>query len=110
MPKRETLSPSLTRLLLSLNVGLLSSCAAPAVLLAPNSLSGLQLSTSRCRDTGHNHNMLLREENQAEVLDFVLFCFTSELLIHFIQPFFFKKKTIVVFDYYLLLHSDDDCL
>lgn len=28
---------------------------------------GLQLSTSRCRDTGHNHNLLLRAENRAYV-------------------------------------------
>lgn len=28
---------------------------------------GLQLSTSRCRDTVHNHNLLLRAENHAYV-------------------------------------------
>lgn len=34
---------------------------------------GLQLSTSHCRDTGHNPNVLLREENHA----YVLFYFCS---------------------------------
>lgn len=57
---------------------------------------GLQLSTSRCRDTGHNHNLLLRAENHA----YVPLC-ALDLHTHFnLLCFFFYS--------YLLLHGDDD--
>lgn len=62
------------------------------------SLEGLQLSTSRCRDTGPNHNLLLRAENHADVPLCAL-----DLHTHF-------KPAFVFFYSYLLLHGDDDCL
>lgn len=60
---------------------------------------GLQLSTSCCRDTGHNPNVLLRAENHA----YVPLC-ALDVLTHFNLRFFFS----LFFYSYLLLHGDDD--
>lgn len=69
---------------------------------------GLQLSTSRCRDTGHNHNLLLRAENHA----YVPLC-ALDLHTHFNLLFFFftliyyymVMMIMIVFDVIVLFFS-----
>lgn len=60
---------------------------------------GLQLSTSRCRDTGHNHNLLLRAENHAYVPLCALDLHTHFNLLFFTLIYYYMVMMImIVFD------------
>lgn len=75
---------------------------------------GLQLSTSRCRDTGHNHNLLLRAENQAYVplcaLDlhthFNLLCFFTLIYYYMVMMIMIVFDVIVFFPLFYIANTN----